>query len=122
MEEDRGLTLTIGVNHVSNSCRGPGVSPQRASPSAPYLDNPAICMTWDASLNASAYRNSTLSLYGSDAGWARSTAGRLEQWGFNTAGAWSSTEFEDGAGRIISDCHPSEKRAENKKILWIIGI
>ena len=45
-------TLTIGANHVSNSCRGPGVSPQRASPSAPYLDNPAVCMTWDASLNA----------------------------------------------------------------------
>ena len=74
-------------------------------------------MTWDASRNASAYRNSTLGLYGSDAGWARSTAGRLEQWGFNTAGAWSSTEFEDGAGttsRIISDCHPSEEASDNR--------
>ena len=99
----RSDTMTIGVNHVSNNCRGPGVSPPRNSTTAPYADNSAICMTWDSSINRSAYRDSTLARYGSDGGWARSAASRLTSWGFNTAGAWSSTELEQpGAGLLFT--------------------
>ena len=54
-------------------------------------------MTWDSSINRSAYRATTLELYGSDDGWARSAAARLRRWGFNTVGAWSSIELERGA-------------------------
>ena len=95
-------TMTLGVNHVSNNCRGPGVSPPRSSATAPYANNSAICMTWDSSINRSAYRDSTLARYGSDGAWARSATSRLTSWGFNTAGAWSSTELEQGAGLLFT--------------------
>eukprot|EP00937_MAST-01D_sp_MAST-1D-sp2_P001821 g1821.t1 len=97
------LTLTIGANHVSNDCAGPGVSPPRASANSTYAPNPAICMTWDAALNRSAYHAATQARYGAgsagDAAWARATAARLRHWGFNTAGAWSSVHLEQGAAR-----------------------
>ena len=93
------LLLTLGANHLSNDCRGPGVSPLRGSTAAPYAENPATCMTWDRAINASAYRASTLAQHnGSDAAWASDAARRLRAWGFNTAGAWSSVALETTPG------------------------
>merc|ERR1711934_8689 len=88
--------LTIGANHVTNNCAGPGVSPPGGDPGGFALcaTQQCTCNTWDRSLNKSAYRESTLALYGDDEGWAKHTAGQLRSWGFNTAGAWSSTMME----------------------------
>ena len=90
-----GNALTLGANHVSNNCVGPGVDDGKGSHCA---TQECTCMTWDSSINASAYRAATLGLYVSDAGWAKNSAARLAQWGFNTAGAWSSTEMETQPG------------------------
>lgn len=88
--------LTIGANHVSNNCVGPGVGSDAGDPGGTTLcaKTECTCMTWDASIQKSAYRESTLALYGDDAGWANNTAARLRSWNFNTAGAWSSTAME----------------------------
>jgi hypothetical protein len=40
----------------------------------------------------------------------------------NRTVAVANAGFEGGAPRGISDCHPSEGRAENKSNIWIIGI
>ena len=106
------LTLTLGVNHVSNDCAGPGVSPPRASANSTYAPNTAICMTWDATLNRSAYRAATQARFGpgvpGDAAWAQTAASRLRRWGFNTAGAWSSVHLEGtertGQGKGSGGC------------------
>ena len=118
-----GNMLTIGANHVSNDCKGPGVSPVRTSPTAPYEDNPLICMSWDSSINASAYRATTLDLYGSDAGWANATATRLRQWGFNTAGAWSSVALEKLEYRDVRDTkQPSQDTGILVGVLLDMGV
>ena len=94
-----GKALTLGANHVSNNCVGPGVDDGQGSKCA---TEECTCMTWDASINASAYRAATLGLYGSDAGWAAHTAARLADWGFNTAGAWSATAMEAQPGLLFA--------------------
>jgi hypothetical protein len=88
--------LTIGANHVSNNCVGPGVGSDPGDPGGELLcaTQECTCMTWDSNIKKSAYRLTTLALYGSDEGWANNTATRLFSWGFNTAGAWSSTVME----------------------------
>jgi hypothetical protein len=34
---------------------------------------------------------------------------------------WMGGGAKRGFGRVISDCHPSEGKAENKYDVWIIG-
>jgi hypothetical protein len=87
--------LTIGANHVSNNCVGPGVGSD-SDPGGVELcaKQECTCMTFDSSIKKSAYRLTTLALYGDDEGWANNTATRLRSWNFNTAGAWSSTMME----------------------------
>jgi agarase len=60
-------------------------------------------MTWDSSINASAYRASTLARFGNDSAWARDAAHRLRGWGFNSAGAWSSLHMENVSNDAADD-------------------
>jgi hypothetical protein len=87
--------LTIGANHVSNNCVGPGVGSDSDRGGVELCaKQECTCMTFDSSIKKSAYRLTTLTMYGDDEGWANNTATRLRSWNFNTAGAWSSTMME----------------------------
>ncbi len=66
VDPDGHLFLSKGVNHVSfngDHCPALGYSP---------------------------YRRNVEAKYGNEEKWAESTVQRLQQWGFNTIGAWSS--------------------------------
>jgi hypothetical protein len=65
----------------------------------------AMLMSTKASLCSNRANTRPLTLIssaGSDRGWAENTASRLRGWGFNTAGAWSSTELENNTGLLFA--------------------
>lgn len=86
-QNDGKPMLTIGANHASNNCVGPGVGSDPGDPSGVALcaTQECTCMTWDSSINKSAYRLTTLALYGDDDGWANNTATRLRSWSKTTS-------------------------------------
>ena len=94
---ERGLT--IGVNHVENcdrellpgneACDLGSFGPVRQSPTLGMFC-PWFCNSFDSSINASAYLPSTVGRWGSTTNWVNATATRMQSWGFNTVGCWSS--------------------------------
>lgn len=95
----------------------------------PMFSKGATDVNWlGANLAVDGFHQTLVSKYGTESAWATAAQGRLDEWGFNTVGPWSSGSVAEGRthGRVILDLasvssprYPGAKVTDYFSPVWI---